>query len=99
MSKELKVVVIGGGSSYTPELVEGFIKNYDQFPVTEIHLVDIEAGQEKLEIVSALAKRMLEKAEVPIKLYTTLNRKEALKGAKFVCTQIRVGGLDARAKD
>ena len=52
MSKKgLKIVTIGGGSSYTPELVEGFIKRYDHLPVTELWLVDIEAGHEKLEIV------------------------------------------------
>lgn len=97
--QQLKVAVIGGGSSYTPELIEGFIKNHDQFPVKDLYLVDIESGKEKLDIVSALAKRMIEKAEVPINLVTTLDRREAIKDASFVCTQIRVGGLDARAKD
>lgn len=54
----VKIVTIGGGSSYTPELVEGFIKRYDTLPVRELWLVDIEAGREKLETVGALAKRM-----------------------------------------
>ncbi|NBI07213.1 6-phospho-beta-glucosidase, partial [Senegalia massiliensis] len=44
MNKNLKVVVIGGGSSYTPELIEGFIKRYDELKITELHLVDIEEG-------------------------------------------------------
>ena len=39
----IKIVTIGGGSSYTPELVEGFIKRYDSLPVNELWLVDIEA--------------------------------------------------------
>lgn len=99
MNKKLKVVTIGGGSSYTPELIEGFIKRYDQFPVTEIVLVDIEDGKEKLEIVGALAKRMIKKAGLPIEVTLTLDRIEALKGADFVTTQFRVGGLDAREKD
>jgi len=43
--KKLKIVTIGGGSSYTPELVEGFIKRYDELPVTELWLVDIEEGK------------------------------------------------------
>ena len=56
MSKKgLKIVTIGGGSSYTPELVEGFIKRYDHLPVTELWLVDVEQGREKLEIVGNLA--------------------------------------------
>lgn len=95
----VKIVTIGGGSSYTPELVEGFIKRYDRLPVDELWLVDIDEGKEKLEIVSALARRQIEKAGLPIKLYTTLDRREALPGADFVTTQMRVGLLDARIKD
>lgn len=97
--KGIKVVTIGGGSSYTPELVEGFIKMYNEMPVKELWLVDIEEGKEKLEIVSKLAERMVKKAEAPIKIKTTLNRREALKDADFVTTQIRVGLLEARKKD
>ena len=48
--KPVKIVTIGGGSSYTPELMEGFIKRYDELPIKEIWLVDVEAGKEKLEI-------------------------------------------------
>lgn len=97
--KGLKIVTIGGGSSYTPELVEGFIKRYDELPVRELWLVDIEEGKEKLEIVSNLAKRMVKKAGVPMEIHATLNRREALPGADFVTTQLRVGLLDARVKD
>lgn len=100
MSKKgLKIVTIGGGSSYTPELVEGLIKRYNELPVAEYWLVDIEEGKEKLEIVGALAKRMVEKAGVPMEIHLTLDRKEALKDADFVTTQLRVGLLKARAKD
>ncbi|WP_066371397.1 6-phospho-beta-glucosidase [Neobacillus fumarioli] len=99
MKKGVKIVTIGGGSSYTPELVEGFIKRYDELPVRELWLVDIPAGEEKLKIVGNLAKRMVEKAGVPIDIHLTLNRREALKDADFVTTQFRVGLLDARAKD
>ncbi|WP_078411887.1 6-phospho-beta-glucosidase [Priestia abyssalis] len=95
----LKIVIIGGGSSYTPEIIEGFIHRYESFPVTELALVDIESGSEKLEIVGALAARMIKKSGLPIKISWTLNRKEALQNAHFVTTQIRVGGLDAREKD
>lgn len=48
--KAVKIVTIGGGSSYTPELMEGFIKRYDELPIKEIWLVDIEEGKEKLEL-------------------------------------------------
>lgn len=99
MNKKIKIVTIGGGSSYTPELIEGFIKRYHELPVGEIWLVDIESGKEKLEIVGNLAKRMVKKAGVPIDIHLTLDRREALKDADFVTTQIRVGQLDARNKD
>lgn len=95
----IKIATIGGGSSYTPELIEGFIKRHAELPISEIWLVDVEEGKEKLEIVGNLAKRMVEKAGVPIKVHLTLNRREALKDADFVTTQFRVGLLDARAKD
>lgn len=95
----IKIVTIGGGSSYTPELVEGFIKRYNELPVRELWLVDVEEGKYKLEIVGELAKRMVEKAGVPMEIHLTLDRREALKDADFVTTQLRVGLLDARIKD
>ncbi|MBM7692115.1 6-phospho-beta-glucosidase [Peribacillus deserti] len=99
MKKGIKITTIGGGSSYTPELVEGFIKRYSELPVSELWLVDVEAGREKLEIVGQLAKRMVEKSGLPIDVHLSLDRREALKDADFVTTQFRVGLLDARAKD
>ncbi|WP_066871710.1 6-phospho-beta-glucosidase [Clostridium mediterraneense] len=99
MKNGIKIVTIGGGSSYTPELVEGFIKRYDKLPVRELWLVDIEEGREKLEIVGNLAKRMVEKAGIPMQVHLSFNRREALVDADFVTTQIRVGLLDARVKD
>lgn len=95
----LKVATIGGGSSYTPELVEGFIKRFDRFPIDELWLVDIEEGREKVEIVGALAQRMFEKAGLPTKVVITMDRQAAIKDANFVTTQFRVGFLDARKKD
>ena len=100
MKKEnIKVVTIGGGSSYTPELVEGFIKRYDTLPIKELWLVDIEEGREKLEIVGALAQRMVKKAGLPMKVILSYDRREALKDADFVTTQMRIGRLPARIKD
>lgn len=99
MGAGLKVVVIGGGSSYTPELIEGFILNYATFPVTEIVLVDIAEGRNKLAIVGELALRMIEKSGLPIKLKLTLDRRSVLAGADFVTTQMRVGRLEARGWD
>lgn len=99
MKKGVKIVTIGGGSSYTPELVEGFIKRYHELPIKELWLVDIEAGREKLEIVGNMAKRMVKAANIDCEVHLTLDRREALKDADFVTTQFRVGLLEARIKD
>lgn len=97
--QKLKVVTIGGGSSYTPELIDGFIKRYAELPVTDYYLLDIEEGKEKLEIVGRLAQRMVQQAGVPMNIHLTLDREEALKDADFVTTQLRVGFLEARITD
>ena len=99
MEKGIKIVTIGGGSSYTPELVEGLVQRYAQLPVKELWLVDVVEGEKKLEIISKLAGRMVEKAGIPMKIIPTLDRRKALEGADFVTTQMRVGLLDARIKD
>lgn len=99
MNRELKIAVIGGGSSYTPELIEGFIQNYETLPVSEIVLVDIPEGAHKLKIVGQLAGRMIAASGLPIKLEMTMDRRSALIGATFVTTQMRVGLLQARAWD
>ncbi len=97
--KPVKIVTIGGGSSYTPELMEGFIKRYEELPIREIWLVDIEDGKEKMEIVGAMAQRMWDASPYDVKVHMTLDRREALKDADFVTTQFRVGLLNARIKD
>ena len=56
MKGTVKIVTIGGGSSYTPELMEGFIKRYEELPIKEIWLVDIEDGKEKVEYVDSTSK-------------------------------------------
>ena len=99
MKEAVKIVTIGGGSSYTPELMEGFIKRYEELPIREIWLVDIEDGREKVEIVGSLAQRMWDATPYDVKVHVSLDRREALKEADFVTTQFRVGLLDARIKD
>ncbi len=99
MKKQVKIVTIGGGSSYTPELIEGFIRRYEELPIGEMWLVDVERGKEKLRIVSELAQRMWDASPYQVKVHTTLDRREALPGADFVTTQFRVGLLEARIKD
>ncbi|MDI4643461.1 6-phospho-beta-glucosidase [Cohnella hashimotonis] len=97
--QHLKVAVIGGGSSYTPELIDGILRYHDEFPVRELVLADIAAGAEKLAIVADLARRMIARSGKEISLRTTLDRREAIAGADFVTTQLRVGMLEARSLD
>ncbi len=85
----VKIVTIGGGSSYTPELMEGFIKRYQELPIREIWLVDTQGGEEKLRIVGALAQRMWDATPYKVEVHLTLDRREALPGADFVTTQLR----------
>lgn len=94
---KLNICVIGGGSTYTPELIEGFIEGERELPVERITLMDI--NPQRLEIVGGLAGRMLKAAGSEIELRLSTDRREALEGADFVLTQIRVGGMQARIRD
>jgi 6-phospho-beta-glucosidase len=93
----VKVAVVGAGSTYTPELVEGFARRADRFPMDELVLLDIDP--ERLSIVGALAERMLRKVDWSGRLVRTGDRDEALEGADFVIVQLRVGGQQARYLD
>ncbi|MDE7358294.1 MAG: 6-phospho-beta-glucosidase, partial [Lachnospiraceae bacterium] len=92
-NRGLKIATIGGGSSYTPELIEGFIKRHDSLPVKDIWLVDVEAGLEKLQIVTELAKRMVKNSGIDLQIHATTDREEACRDADFLTTQCRVGLL------
>jgi 6-phospho-beta-glucosidase len=93
----LKVAVIGGGSTYTPELVEGFLFHADRLPIGELVLHDI--NRERLEVVGGLARRIMERRGWPGKLVLTDDRDEAIDGSSFVIVQLRVGGQTARLSD
>jgi len=93
----LKIAVIGGGSVYTPELVEGFIASEPELPVESVTLMDIDP--ERLEIVGGLAERMASASGAEFRLVLTTDRRQALAGAHFVIAQLRVGGMAARILD
>ncbi|EGQ9456400.1 TPA: 6-phospho-beta-glucosidase [Vibrio parahaemolyticus] len=100
MKKNLKITIIGAGSSYTPELIEGLIKRNHELPIGELWLVDIEDGKEKVSIIGDLTRRMLAKNNLShIDVHVTLDRKPALKDADFVCSQFRAGCLEGRIRD
>ena len=93
----MKIVVIGGGSTYTPELVSGFLKLKDQLPMTELVLMDIHP--QRLEVVGRFAQRIVKSKGEPFRISMTTDRQEALSGAAYVITQFRVGMMPARRGD
>lgn len=93
----MKITVIGGGSTYTPELVNGFLARADTLPVKELYLMDIE--QERLDIVGGFAQRMVKAKNEPFKVILSTNQREAIDGASYVITQLRVGMMPARRGD
>ena len=93
----MKITVIGGGSTYTPELVNGFLARVDSLPLKELWLMDID--RERLEIVGGLARRMVNAKGDPFKVVLSGNQREAVAGAKYIITQLRVGLMPARRGD
>src|SRR6476469_2616445 len=93
----VKIAVVGGGSTYTPELVEGFEARRDRMPIDELVLLDTDPR--RLEIVGGLAQRMLDRLDWTGRLRCTGDREAAIDGADFVLIQLRVGGQAARLVD
>jgi len=93
----LKLAVVGGGSTYTPELVDGFARRADRVQVDEIALLDIDPA--RLAIVGGLAERMLARQGWPGRVLKTTDRDAAIDGADVVLVQLRVGGQQARLGD
>jgi len=93
----MKVAVIGGGSTYTPELVNGFLARAQSFPLTELWLMDVD--EERLNIVGSFAQRMVSAQGAPFKVILTQDQRAAVEGASYVTTQLRVGHMQARRND
>ncbi len=93
----MKIAVIGGGSTYTPELVNGFLERTASLPVSELWLMDID--QARLAIVGGFAQRMLRAKGDPFKVVLTGDQQAAIQGASYVITQLRVGQMPARVAD
>jgi 6-phospho-beta-glucosidase len=93
----MKIAVVGGGSTYTPELVSGLSRERDRIDVRDLVLHDID--EQRREVVGGLAARMLERQGYDGALEVTDDLDRALDGADFVLIQIRVGGQEARLSD
>ena len=93
----MRIAVVGGGSTYTPELVDGLGRLYDVLPVEELVLVD--PASDRLELVGGLGRRILARLGHPARLTTTTDLEPALDGIDAVLLQLRVGGQAARLED
>jgi 6-phospho-beta-glucosidase len=93
----MKLAVVGGGSTYTPELVDGLGRLHDVLPVEELVLVDPAA--QRLELVAGVGRRILARLDHPGRLVTSTSLEPALDGVDAVLLQLRVGGQAARDQD
>jgi 6-phospho-beta-glucosidase len=93
----MKFTIIGGGSSYTPELLDGLFSRLDAIPVSEVWMMDLDEG--RLKINADFARRMAGRHGDPFTVHTTTDMRAAVTGAKYVITQIRVGQMQARIED
>jgi 6-phospho-beta-glucosidase len=93
----MKISIIGAGSTYTPELIEGIGEGRLGAPLDELVLMDIDEA--RLNTVGGLTRRMLERAGWGGRLQLTTRREDALDGAEACIVQYRIGGTAARALD
>lgn len=93
----MKLAIVGGGSTYTPELIDGFARLRADLPLSQIALVD--PDPRRLELVGGMARRMLARAGHPADVITTSDVRAGVEGADAVLLQLRVGGQDARHGD
>ncbi len=93
----MKIAVIGGGSTYTPELVNGFLARVERVPLSELWLMEIDA--ERLSVVGGFAQRMVKAKGGPFRVVLSGQQREAVADASYVITQFRVGMMPARRGD
>ncbi len=93
----MKIAVFGGGSTYTPELVNGFLAHTATLPLSELWLMDIDA--QRLDVVGGFAQRIAAAAQAPFQVRLTTDQAAAVEGANYVITQLRVGQMPARRAD
>ncbi|MFC1430404.1 6-phospho-beta-glucosidase [Streptacidiphilus sp. N1-3] len=93
----MKLTIVGGGSTYTPELVDGIARLRDRLPVTELVLVDPVA--DRLALVGGMAARIMAAQGHPAPVRWTSDLKDGVEGAGAVLLQLRIGGQAARQRD
>ncbi|MEV5190129.1 6-phospho-beta-glucosidase [Streptomyces werraensis] len=93
----MKLTVVGGGSTYTPELIDGFARLRDVLPITELVLTDPAA--DRLDLIGPLSRRIFARLGHPGRITTTTDLDAAVEGTDAVLLQLRVGGQAARLQD
>jgi 6-phospho-beta-glucosidase len=93
----LKISVIGGGSTYTPELLSGFLNRQDELPLDELWLMDIQPA--RLKVVGDFVQRIAAKNNARFKIILSTDQQESIRDASYVITQTRVGKMEARRQD
>jgi 6-phospho-beta-glucosidase len=93
----MKLVIIGGASAYTPDIIDGLLRELDVFKGWELCLQDLDEAN--LQVIARLARGMVRAVGADLTVTTTTDRAEAIAGARFILTQPRVGGLKHRAMD
>lgn len=98
MSRTISISIVGAGSSYTPEIVDGILTHsVEELPIRQLSLMDIRP--DRLAVMAGLSQRMIHHAGRPIAVRSGTRLEEMVDGADFVITQIRVGGMEARHLD
>jgi 6-phospho-beta-glucosidase len=93
----VKLSLIGAGSTYTPELIDGILKRLEGFPITQVCMMDID--EHRLELVAGFCRRMVAARGSSLRIEATSSLTKALQGADFIVTQIRVAGQKGRHWD
>lgn len=95
--RRVKLAVVGGGSTYTPELIDGFARLRDVLPLEELVLID--PALDRLEMVGGLARRIFARQGHPGRISWTDDLDAGTDGADAVLLQLRIGGQAARNQD
>ena len=93
----MKITIIGGGSTYTPELIDGLCTREKDLALEEVVLFDIDP--DRLGVLSDFSGRMVNHAGARFRVIPSMDRRSAIEGADFILSQIRVGGQQARHRD
>lgn len=93
----MRLAIVGAGSTYTPEVVDGLVRLRELLHVDDLALHD--TNEERLGVLAGMTRRMLDRAGHPAGVLATTRLDEALEGADVVLVQIRVGGQAARVVD